>query len=151
MDHNTSKKVFNMYLNLSSSIGKVVIAYYGVSGHGKGIVDAMSSFGVKEPLRKEIVQKDFWYTSSKDIFDFLTKEKANEKMYVLSLTTKRRSVSKKKGLWEISNKGVQKTTHDCFFPRWHHTDQRKHLFMLRMYTRKFCELLGRERYHLQTR
>ena len=28
------------------------IWYYDVSGHGKGLVDAVSGFGVKGPLRK---------------------------------------------------------------------------------------------------
>ena len=37
--------------------GVPVIAYYGASGHGKGLVDAMSGFGVKEPLEKQLSQK----------------------------------------------------------------------------------------------
>ena len=34
---------------------KTIILYYGVSGHGKGLVDSMSSFGVKGPLLKSII------------------------------------------------------------------------------------------------
>ena len=53
---------------------KTVIAYYGVSGHGKGLVDAMSSFGVKQPLRKAIVERDFFFNSAGDIYNFLRSE-----------------------------------------------------------------------------
>ena len=48
-----SKKIFAFYSQLALDHQKMVLIYYGVAGHGKGIVDAMSSFGVKEPLRKE--------------------------------------------------------------------------------------------------
>ena len=34
---------------------KKVIIYYRVTGHGKGLVDAMSSFGVKARLRKAVI------------------------------------------------------------------------------------------------
>ena len=37
---------------------KIIITYYGVSGHGKGLVDAMSRFGVKSPLRNAITATD---------------------------------------------------------------------------------------------
>ena len=44
---------------------------YGVSGHGKGLVDAMSSFGVKAPLRKAVITNDFTYSSALDIYNYL--------------------------------------------------------------------------------
>ena len=50
---------------------KTVIVYYGVSGHGKGLVDAMSGFGVKQPVRKAIIQKDWFFNSAEDIYHFL--------------------------------------------------------------------------------
>ena len=49
-----------------------VILYYGVSGHGKGLVDAMSSFGLKGPLRKAVVLEDFSYRSAEDIFCYIS-------------------------------------------------------------------------------
>ena len=39
-------------------LGKIVISYYGASGHGKGLVDAMSGFGAKEPIRKAVYRKN---------------------------------------------------------------------------------------------
>ena len=39
---------------------KTIILYYGVSGHGKGLVDSMSSFRVKGPLRKSIITENFF-------------------------------------------------------------------------------------------
>ena len=42
--------VFRYHLNLTQEINKPVILYYGVNGHGRGLVDAMSGFGVKSPL-----------------------------------------------------------------------------------------------------
>ena len=89
--------------------------YYGVSGHGKGIVDAMSSFGVKEPLRKEIVQKDFWHTSSKDIFNFLSKEKANEKMMYYHLPNEELE-ERRKNCGKFPIDGCRKLHMIAFFP-----------------------------------
>ena len=42
------------------------------SGHRKGLVDAMSSFGCKSPLHKAVLMKDFKYRSSYDIHELLT-------------------------------------------------------------------------------
>ena len=44
---------------------KIVYAY-GASGHGKGLVDSMSSFGVKNILRRGIVGNDDWWKNSED-------------------------------------------------------------------------------------
>ena len=43
------------------------IIYFGPSGHGRGLVDSMSSFGVKAVLRKEIINNDFYWSSSSEI------------------------------------------------------------------------------------
>ena len=45
--------------------------FYGVPGHGKGLVDAMSSFGVKQPLKHEIITKDKWFPSAPRMVLFL--------------------------------------------------------------------------------
>ena len=66
-----SRKVFNFYQNLAKKLGKTIIVYYGVSGHGKGLVDAMSAFGVKSPLRRAVVTQDFKYNCANDIKNFL--------------------------------------------------------------------------------
>ena len=44
---------------------------FGVSRHGKGLVDVMSGFVVKDPLRKAVVTEDLHYDSVQDIFSYL--------------------------------------------------------------------------------
>ena len=46
------KSMFKYYSSLSAKEQKNIIVYYGASGHGKGLVDAMSGFGVKGPICK---------------------------------------------------------------------------------------------------
>ena len=70
--------LFAFYKNLAKQLDKPVIAYYGVCGHGKGLVDAMSAFGVKTPLRRAVVTDDLEYSSAQDICDFLTNKFSNE-------------------------------------------------------------------------
>ena len=38
---------------------------YGPSGHGKGLVDAMSAFSIKGPLLKAVITDNFKYNSAK--------------------------------------------------------------------------------------
>lgn len=45
-----SRHVFFRYKKLSMELRNTFIVYYGVSGHGKGLVDPMGGFGVKTPL-----------------------------------------------------------------------------------------------------
>ena len=53
-------------------IQKKIVSFYGTSGHGKGLVDAMWSFGVKAPICRALLTDDFSYQNAKDIFDYLT-------------------------------------------------------------------------------
>ena len=48
-----------MYRQLAKETKKKFIVFYGASGHGRGLVDGMSSFGVKTP--QEIVISDFYW------------------------------------------------------------------------------------------
>ena len=52
------KTVFNFYHNFSKEKNKTIIVYYGAAGHGKGLVDAMSAFGVKTPLKRAVIEQD---------------------------------------------------------------------------------------------
>ena len=45
---------------------------YGATGRGQGAIDGMSSFGVKNVLRKDIVTYDIFFNKSEDIVDYLT-------------------------------------------------------------------------------
>ena len=45
-------------MNISNKYNVRIIRIYGAAGHGKGLIDAMSSFGVKAILRRDIVSHD---------------------------------------------------------------------------------------------
>ena len=61
------KSVFAGYRKLAMETKKPVMIYYGVPGHGKGLVDAMSGFGVKSPLRHLIQTEDYYYKSAESV------------------------------------------------------------------------------------
>ena len=67
-----SKKVFHFWRMFAREQKKVVIVYYGVPGHGKGLVDAMSPFGAKGLLRHAVVVDNFNYSCARDIEEMLT-------------------------------------------------------------------------------
>ena len=50
-----NKYVFQSMLNLYNKCHAWMIRIYGAAGHGKGLIDAMSSFGAKSILRRDIV------------------------------------------------------------------------------------------------
>ena len=45
--------------------------FYSVSEHGKGLVDTMSSFGCKGPLRMAIKANDEWFSCAAAMVDYL--------------------------------------------------------------------------------
>ena len=51
------KYVCGKYKELAMEKGVPAIDYFGASGHGKGLVDAMSGFGVKGPLRRAVITR----------------------------------------------------------------------------------------------
>ena len=59
-------------MNLSNKYNVRITRIYEVAGHGKGLIDAMSSFGVKAILRRGIVSHDCWFESSNNICEFLS-------------------------------------------------------------------------------
>ena len=42
-----------------------------MNGHRRGLVDVMPGFGVKTPLKREIVTNDFMFHTAADLFEFL--------------------------------------------------------------------------------
>ena len=56
-----SKYTFASLKQLAMSRQIDIIWFYGEPGHGRGLVDAMSSFGVKSPLAKMIIDEDKWF------------------------------------------------------------------------------------------
>ena len=49
-----------------------IICTYGAAGHGKGAIDGMSSFGVKNILRKDIVAHDIFFNQSEEVVNYLS-------------------------------------------------------------------------------
>ena len=67
-----NKSAFYLLQQLCNEFNLRIIRTYGASGHGKGVIDGMSSFGVKNVLRKDIVTHDVFFNSSEEITDYLT-------------------------------------------------------------------------------
>ena len=65
-----SKYNFNFWYSLAKKLNQTIIVCYGVSGHGKGLVDAMSGFGVKGRIRRAVVIKNFSFTTAEDIYNY---------------------------------------------------------------------------------
>ena len=85
-----SCNVFGEYQKIAKINDRKVIIYFGASGHGKGLVDAMSAFGVKGPLSKAVLTVErFKYKSSEDIFTYLRtlfKDDKQKKYYNIEAT-----------------------------------------------------------------
>ena len=76
-----SRKVFGHTRSKAKTSGKVCILYYGPSSHGRGLVDSMSSFGVKAPLRKEIINNDFFWTESAQLVNLFQSKLMGEQLH----------------------------------------------------------------------
>ena len=48
-----------------------IVRTYGAAGHGKGAIDAMSSFGVKNVLRKDIVTHDVFLNNFYNMAEYI--------------------------------------------------------------------------------
>ena len=70
----TSTKIntFSNTYNNQQTNTTVPLFTYGAAGHGKGVIDAMSSFGVKSILRRDIIAFDRWFGNSREIVDYLS-------------------------------------------------------------------------------
>ena len=64
-----NKHSFGLLQSLADEFNLRIICIYGAAGHGKTAIDAMSSFGVKNILRKDIVRHDVFFNSSCDILN----------------------------------------------------------------------------------
>ena len=53
-----NKHAFGLLQKLADDFNLRTIRTYGAAGHGNGVIDTMSSFGVKNILRKDIVPVD---------------------------------------------------------------------------------------------
>ena len=67
-----NKYAFESLQELSNQFNVAILRIFGASGHGKGLIDSMSSFGCKSILRRDIIGKDVWFSSSEEICDYLS-------------------------------------------------------------------------------
>ena len=65
------KYTFAKMKQVAQRHGITVAWFYCEPGHGKGIVDAMSAFGAKGPLRNEITRTDAWFPDAQTMTDYL--------------------------------------------------------------------------------
>ena len=70
-----NKWAFESYNSLAKKYNVRIIRIYGAAGHGKGVIDAMSSFGVKSILKRDIIGLDVWFGDSRDICEYLDMRK----------------------------------------------------------------------------
>ena len=63
--------VFANRTALAKKYNKTTILYYGVSGHGKGLVDFMSSFRVKGPCQKSIITEKKFFNDGEQVKEHL--------------------------------------------------------------------------------
>ena len=66
------KHAFALQQKLADDFNLGIIKTYGAAGHGKGVIDAISSFGVKNIPRKDIVTHDVFFNNSAEIADYLS-------------------------------------------------------------------------------
>ena len=66
-----NKYSFEVLNKLASEFNLRIIRTYGAAGHGKGAIDGMSSFAVKNVLRKDIVNHDVFFNKSEEAVDYL--------------------------------------------------------------------------------
>ena len=88
---------------LSNDDNVKIIRIYGAAGHGKGLIDAMSHFGVKSILRRDVIGLDQWLVDSKEMCQYL-RFRNEERMVYSNIDPKlvNKGMSKKK---EIKIKG----------------------------------------------
>ena len=67
------KYAFAYYQDLANKSNGRIVRLYGTAGHGKGLIDVMSSFIVKSVLRKDIVTGYVWYKNSQEMSKNLKK------------------------------------------------------------------------------
>ena len=56
-----NKYAFFSMQQLADTYNCTILRTYGAAGHGKGVVDSMSPWGVKDILRRDIVGQDLWW------------------------------------------------------------------------------------------
>ena len=64
--------------DLASKLNIRVTWFYGDAGHGRGLIDAISSFGCKGPLTSAIITQDKWIDTASQMVDYLQNHFQND-------------------------------------------------------------------------
>ena len=67
-----NKYAFESLQEQSGKFNVVILRIYGAARHGKGLIDSMSSFGCKSILRRDMIGKGVWFSSSEEILEYLS-------------------------------------------------------------------------------
>ena len=70
-----NKQAFSLYQKLADNFNLRIIRTYRTSGHGKGVIDGMSSFGARNILRNNIITQDVFFNDSDRIVNYLATKK----------------------------------------------------------------------------
>ena len=84
--------VFSIFRQLAMKHKKSFVYYYGVMLwiKGQGLVNAMSGFGLKTPLRKATVTEDVFYDSAQKAYEFISDKMEDDESKIyecLEITT----------------------------------------------------------------
>ena len=95
-DQYKCKFTFQEMINLAKDLNISIYWFYGTPGHGRGLIDAMSSFGCKQPLKRHILTNDAWFPTAESMVEFLKvffKEDITKKHFLVdeSITASTRS------------------------------------------------------------
>ena len=101
----------------NQKIDKPIILFFGVNGHGRGLVDACSGFAVKTPLRKAIILEDFFFETDLELLEFCKKFHENDdSKYFCCLSREEIDGIRKTKDKGLPIKGCQKARMIAFFP-----------------------------------
>ena len=64
-----NRHAFALLQKLANEYNLRIIRIYGGAGHSKGTINAMSSFGVNNVLRRDIAIQDIFVDTSEEIVD----------------------------------------------------------------------------------
>ena len=78
-----NKYAFHSMQKLSDMCNIRIIRLRGAAGHGKGLIESTSSFGVKYILRKNVIALDKWFENSREKCSYLTQQYDDQMLYSL--------------------------------------------------------------------
>ena len=112
-----SRFVFALLLKLNRKYMVRAVWFYGIVGHGRGLVDAMSSFGCKRPLQNAI-ETDKWFSCAQEMVVFLSDKFSNDKYYYFEIDqrgSKKRKEKRKEHFLKGSTRMHMITVKDDIF------------------------------------